>query len=270
VPFVLWCVRNLASAWLLALGVLFAGAVLQSEWVLTVATGLLLLVTAEGLRRWWHRSPVLAGLIGVGAPAAIFVLPLTNGAPLAWELGTLWLPALIAAVIEVTARRNGWAVPAASNDLARRPLSLAGCLVTVVVLGVLGMGGCLMGMRVPVLRAEAFKNRVRPGMTAGEVAAASLHTGNHLVFVSATATADPLWLDDDGARYQGQRVTGADAVKALVNGHATGIKLERLSFLYLSWIPVRSSIVVTFGPDARVTRVEGPFNHPPFLPCQLR
>ena len=133
-----------------------------------------------------------------------------------------------------------------------------GCLVTVALVAM--AGGCFVYVfNAPVRHAQAFKARVRPGMTLGEVFVAA-DTGRHLVFVRAGKDAPEIYIGGSSARVGAEHADTLEAARALLDRRTAELRIESLSFMYLASIPVRSSIVVKFSPDGRVTTVEGPYN----------
>ena len=50
------------------------------------------------------------------------------------------------------------------------------------------------------------------------------------------------------------------AAEDLFDHRGPELRLKAMSFMFLSTVPVRSSILVRFGPDGTVTAIEGPFN----------
>ncbi len=98
-------------------------------------------------------------------------------------------------------------------------------------------------------------------MTLSDVVVASFDTGRHLVFVRAAQGAPELYVYGSFVRTAGEAAEGETAVRALLQRRAAELSVNSLSFMFLTSIPVTSSILVRFGPDGRAVAVEGPFDH---------
>ena len=141
----------------------------------------------------------------------------------------------------------------------RVPRRKRGCLVGVVLLALFG-AYFVMTFRAPRSAASAFKQRLRVGMTLSDVVVASFDTGRHLVFVRAADGAPELNVYESTVRAGAEKAEGETAVRAVLERKAAELHVSSLSVMFLTSIPVRSSIVVRFGEDGRVTAVEGPYD----------
>ncbi len=149
-------------------------------------------------------------------------------------------------------------VPDAAKRTGRQ--SCQSCGLFLVGLSVLFLVYFVYDMRAPMWNAGRLKARLHAGMSAGEVVAASLRTGRHLVFVNPPM--EGRWYFDDGGVTVGNEHTAEPAaVRALVDKQASDLAGRTLSFLYLSAVPVRASLRVTFDGAGRVSAFEGPVGH---------
>ncbi len=139
------------------------------------------------------------------------------------------------------------------------PRRTRGCLVGVVLLALFG-AYFVMTFRAPRSAANAFKQRLRVGMTLSDVVVASFDTGPHVVFVQAADGAPALNVYESTVRAGAEKAEGETAVRAVLERTASALQVSSLSFMFLTSIPVHSSIVVRFGEDGRVAAVEGPYD----------
>jgi len=230
-------------------------------WILGVAAfGMLL----QMLRVLWRRSRVLTLILTVGLPALAIMM--TPRYQMNAALFLMFVPAALAAILEVLSRRVGGflkaaPVPVAEADVPRtkaqgyrNPAILAGLfLASFAVFFV-------WSLNVPGREADAFKQRIRPGMRLSEVVIASFSTGRHTVRIDAEEGAPALRVGTSAAFVGHESANTESAVRALLDRRAPELRLKALSFMFLTSVPVRSSILVRFGPDGTVTAVEGPFN----------
>ncbi len=242
----------------------------ESEPFLYVCAALAFASAVQLLRVLWRRSRVLAILLGAGIPA-FFTLAGRNpfalwGADRALGIILVWFPAALAVAVELTVRgvRRARGLPgieasAAPRESHKAPGRKRGCLVGVVLLALFG-GTFVMMLEAPRIASSVFKQRVRVGMTLGDVVVASFDTGRHLVFVKAVDGAPELQVYESTVRADGEAAEGETAVRALLERKAAELRVNSLSVMFVSSIPVSSSIVVRFGPDGRVTVIEGPFD----------
>lgn len=134
-----------------------------------------------------------------------------------------------------------------------------GCLAGLVLLALFAVY-FVMVLQAPRAAATAFKQRLRVGMTVSEVMVESLGTPRHLTFMRSAAEAPEWTAYGSTVTVGGERAEGAAAVRSLLERRAAELKVESLSFMFLTSVPVRSSIVVHFGSDGRVVKIDGPFD----------
>jgi hypothetical protein len=260
-----WWLENPGATFVVGLGVLVAGVAI-GEPPLTAAAGVSLVASlVQGMRWLWNSGlRVRALLLGVLLPAMLTTLAL-SGAPPDLGMALFWAPTAAAVATEALVRhvRRRRGLPAVSPQDAAprmRRASVRGCLLTGLVL-LAATGGCfVLALNASVRHATAFKGRLHAGMTVAEVYAAA-DTGRHLVFVYSTPGAPEVSIGESSASVGGERAEGREAARALLERHAADLKLESVSFMYLSLVPVRSSVRVRFSPAGRVTAIEGPFTH---------
>lgn len=230
-------------------------------WIPLAAAFVMLL---QLLRVLWRRSRLLTVALSVGLPAfAIFMVPAY--ARNAWYL-LMFVPAILATLIEVASRRAGGFLKSAPVP-ALEPNAPApkgqGCRNLAILAGLFCAFSAVFfvwSLNVPGMEARAFKERIRPGMRLSEVVIVSFSTGRHMVRVDAEEGAPILRVGTSVAFVGDERADTENAIRALLDRRAAELRLKTLSFMFLSNIPVRSSILVRFGPDGTVTAVEGPFN----------
>jgi hypothetical protein len=259
-----WWLDNPGAAFLIGLGVVFTAMVTHQMLFAWVGGGFVLASLVQGLRVLWNTARVKAVLLGVGLPALLSILSLSSHQG-EWGLLVFWAPAAAAAVVEALVRglRRRRGLPEVELSPPPTPeagrASLMRSLLTGVILAALCGGHFFYVLNEPVWHAQAFKERVLPGMTVGEVFSAA-DTGRRLVFVHATKGAPKTDIGPESASVGTEYADSAATARALLDRRAADLKIESLSFMYLTAIPVRSSIVVRFSPEGRVTSVEGPYN----------
>jgi hypothetical protein len=151
-------------------------------------------------------------------------------------------------------------VPEAGRRTGRQ--SCQSCGLFLAGLAVLFLVYFVYSMRAPMWNAGRLKARLHVGMSAGEVVGASLRTGRHLVFVSPPIEGGTWYFDDRGVTVGNEHTTEPGAARALVDKQmAGGLQGHTLSFLYLSAVPVRASVRVTFDGTGHVSAIEGPAGH---------
>lgn len=121
-------------------------------------------------------------------------------------------------------------------------------------------GWFVITLQTPRVASSAFKQRLRVGMTLGDVVVASFDAGPHLVFVRAVDGAPELLVYGSTVRAGSERAEGATAVRELLERKAAELRVNSLRVMFRFSLPVYSSIVVRFGPDGRVAAIEGPFS----------
>ncbi|MCM2256454.1 MAG: hypothetical protein NDJ94_12375 [Vicinamibacteria bacterium] len=111
----------------------------------------------------------------------------------------------------------------------------------------------------PGRNARAFHTGVRPGMSLGEVVAAAAPRGRWYVSVHAAADASPVSIQGTTSATVGtERAQGEAEVRALLDRHAPALGLQSASFMFRGMAPNRSIVIVRFGADARVERIDAP------------
>jgi hypothetical protein len=153
--------------------------------------------------------------------------------------------------------------PVAPPPSPRRSLAVRvarGCLVLALLAGSC-VGAAVWQFRSPARHAEALKTRLHPGMTLAEVAGEVVGSGRFLTWVTVLPDTPAVWLNEDSAGVGDEpRVMGRSAAVELFRRRSGDLRVQRLRVMYLTSVPIRSSIVVEFGPDGRVTSVAGPYN----------
>lgn len=135
-----------------------------------------------------------------------------------------------------------------------------GCLIGGLALVALS-GSCFFWTLLqPRRSANALKELLHPGMSLSEVVLATFDTPSHLVFVKAEKGAPELHVVGSVVTLEGERAVGAEAARNLLERQARALRVSSLNVMFLASVPVTSSIVVRFGPDGRVTTVEGPYD----------
>lgn len=134
-----------------------------------------------------------------------------------------------------------------------------GCVVGLVLLGLVVVY-FVMTLQAPRAAATAFKQRLRVGMTVSDVMVESLGTPRHLTFMRSAEGAPEWTAYGSTVTVGGERAEGAAAVRSLLERRAAELKVESLSFMFLTSVPVHSSILVRFGSDGRVVKIDGPFD----------
>lgn len=228
-----------------------------------VAAAAAFVALLQMLRVWWRRSRILTFLLAIGLPAlSVVMTPRENVHP---GLFLMFVPAVLAALLDRLSHRMGGLLKAAGvPDLKPEPkTSRPGCR-NLAILGGLFCLTCVAffvwSINVPGREAAAFKQRIRPGMRLSEVVVASFSTGRHMVSVNAEEGA-PLLRIGGSAAFIGEEAARTEAeVRALLDRRAPELRLQSISFMFLSAVPVRSTIRVRFGPDGLVSAVDGPFN----------
>ena len=219
----------------------------------------------QGLRNLWRRSRVQAALLGLVVPL-LLVLVLFNVGPKADPSAlVLFVPALLALAMEALVRRFGWALPEVGAGTAAEPPPprtprrslLRGCL-WMIVLGVLVIGGGFWSIGAPVRNAKAFRARLRPGMSLGEVAAAATGHGRYMVFVRQAEGAPAVVISSSSASVGQERAEGADGMRGLLERRAGELRVDSVSFTFVGSAPARSTVVVKLGVDERVESIGGP------------
>jgi len=132
-----------------------------------------------------------------------------------------------------------------------------GCLWT-IALGVLALGGSFWSIGVPGRNAKAFRARLRPGMTLGEVVAAATGHGRYMVFVRQAEGAPAVVISSSSASVGQERAAGADAMRALLERRAGELRVDSVHFVFTGSAPARTSVVVKIGPDGRVESIGDP------------
>lgn len=244
---------------------LMVGAVFQetSRTFSYACFGLAFASATQGLRVLWRYSRVLGVLAGIGFPTYRTLIALPAGVdPL---LFLFWLPPVLALAIEHRVRtvRRSQGLPEVEPRKAPRfdpkKKSPWGGVYSagLVLLGLFAVY-FVMTLQAPRAAALAFKQSLHVGMSVSEVTVASLATPRHLVFVRSAAGA-PEWMAyGSTVNLGGERAEGAVAVRALLERRAAELKVESMSFMFLTTIPVHSSILVHYGSDGRVDRIQGP------------
>jgi hypothetical protein len=268
--------------WLANAGTVFALALLPAAFAVTwahdekslsavvvaVLVNLLFVASAvQGLRNLWRRSRGRAALLGLVAPLLLVLVLLSGGAKADPSVLVLLVPALLALATEGLVRRFGWALPEVSAGPAaesspprtpRRSLLRGG--LWAIVLGVLGIGGALWSIGAPVRNAAAFRTRLRPGMSLGEVVAAATRHGRYMVFVRQAEGSPAVVISSSSASVGQERAEGADAMRALLERRAGELRVDSVYFTFVASVPARSTVVVKLGPDGRVESIGGPDN----------
>ncbi|MBP9945816.1 MAG: hypothetical protein KBH14_05430 [Vicinamibacteria bacterium] len=230
-------------------------------WIPAAAAFVMLL---QMLRVLWRRSRVLTFTLAVGLPALVIFM--TPGYRVEASLFLMFVPAILATVLEALSRRAGGFLKAAPvpEKKPEEPRSKAqGCRNLAILAGLFFAFTAVFfvwSLNVPGREAHAFKQRIRPGMRLSEVVIASLSTGRHIVRIDAEEGAPALRIGNSAAFVADDRAETPGAIRALLDRRAPELRLKSLSFMFLSSVPVRSSILVRFGPGGTVTAVEGPFN----------
>lgn len=263
---------------LLAL-VVFASGQVSAGWALGALAAASLV---QGLRNLWAESLWKFVVLAIVVPVLLMASILLDAQAKAdWSVLLFLAPAAATGITELAVRR--WRVqhglpPVAPPKPVVAPPPIAaggtrsaalgrGCLKGCLVMLGLGLASVLAlswSMRVPTWNSEAFKAQLHPGMTLGEVAVAAWPHGRYLALVRGEADAPEspdLWIETGHARVGTERAEGEAATRALLDRSAPSLKVEAVSFVFLAIVPVRSTVVVRFGPDGRVTLIEGPFNH---------
>ena len=201
--------------------------------------GLAFACATQGLRVVWRYSRVLAALVGLGFPAYRTLVALSEGfEPL---LLLFWLPAILAFAIEhrVRAVRRSHGLPEIEPPRPPPPQGEGksprgrGCLVALVLLG-LFVVYFIATLQAPRAAAIAFKQDLHVGMSVSDVMLSSLATPRHLVFVRSAAGA-PEWMAYDSTVTVGRETArGAPAVRALLERRAAELKVESMSFMFLT------------------------------------
>lgn len=265
-----WWADNAGAVWVITLALvpLALGLGYPS---LAWAIGLVsLLSLMQGLNNLFRRAPTLGMLVGFGIPALATGLALAQGR-FDWSLLTFWIPGFVGLILEPLAHRQaaaqGILLPGMARAKAAPPVPMGtpmsgfarGCL-WLIGLGTVAFVAFVVALNAPVRHANAFKAALRPGMSPGAVAAEATRHGRHLVFVRIEPAEPSVAIGSASARVGSERAEGPDAMRTLLDRHAGRFANGSASFMFLTVIPVRSSIVVNFGPDGRVSRVDGPYN----------
>lgn len=230
-------------------------------WIPAAAAFVMLL---QMLRVLWRRSRVLTFTLAVGLPALVIFM--TPGYRVDASLFLMFVPAILATVLEVMSRRAGGflkAVPVPEKKSEEPGSKAQGCRKLAILAGLFFAFTAVFfvwSLNVPVREANAFKQRIRPGMRLSEVVIASFKTGRHIVRIDAEEGAPALRIGNSAAFVADERAETPNAIRTLLDRRAPELRVKSLSFMFLSSVPVRSSILVRFGPDGTVTAVEGPFN----------
>ena len=146
--------------------------------------------------------------------------------------------------------------PAPEAPPPRRSLR-RGCLWTIVLV-VLAIGGSFWSIGVPGRNAKAFRARLRPGMTLGEVVAAATEHGRYMVIVRQGEGAPAVVISSSSASVGQERAAGADAMRSLLERRAGELRVDSVYFIFTGSAPARTSVVVKLGPDGRVESIGDP------------
>ena len=146
--------------------------------------------------------------------------------------------------------------PAPEAPLPRRSLR-RGCLWTIVLV-VLAIGGSFWSIGVPGRNAKAFRARLRPGMTLGEVVAAATEHGRYMVIVRQGEGAPAVVISSSSASVGQERAAGADAMRSLLERRAGELRVDSVYFIFTGSAPARTSVVVKLGPGGRVESIGDP------------
>lgn len=228
--------------------------------VVLVLAGLSLV---QGLRNLWVMSRAKAVALGLGVPT-LLVGVLAIERPFEWSTLVVFLPAVLAAIVEGAVRR--WRVsrhlpavaePGPPASVARR--RVAGC-TTVAVLATTFFVATCVGMLQPSRDCAAFRAALRPGMTLADVAVAAWPHGRNYPFVNQAEGAPPVRLATGRASVGDEIAVGEVAVRALLDRHASRLGLVSASFSFRGLGPLRSGLTVEFGPDGRVAHIGEPYN----------
>ncbi len=268
-----WCLANAGTVFALAiLPAAFAVGWAHDEKSLSavlvaVLANLLVLASAvQGLRNLWWRSRARAALLGL-LPLLLVLVLLSGGARADPSVLVLLVPVLLAVATEALVRRFGWALPevsagpAAESSPPRTPRQslLRGCLWA-IVLGVLAIGGSFWSIGAPARNAAAFRTRLHPGMSLGEVVAAATRHGRYTVNVSQAEGSPAVVISSSSASVGQERAEGADAMRALLERRAGELRVDSVYFTFVTSVPALSTVVVKLGPDGRVESIGGPDN----------
>jgi hypothetical protein len=253
--------RNPAPV-LLLLVVLAALSAAVSEPLALVVLVIAFVTLLQFLRVSWRRSQLVTVLISVVLPAYVLWLIPSSSRHASHYL--MFLPAILSTFIELLSRRVGGFLK--TDDLPASPpppTAGQGCRNLAILLG-LFFAFCTVffvwALNAPAREANAFKERVQPGMKLSEVVVMSFDTGRHLVLVNAEDGAPVLRVGGTSVSVADESAVTVDDVRALLDRRAPELRVKSLLFMFQSAIPARSSIVVHFGPDGKVISVEGPFN----------
>lgn len=252
------------APFVLGLAMLAGFTATMSERLASIPAAAAFVMLLQMLRILWRRSRVLTLTLAVGLPAFV-ILMMPAYARSAWYL-LMFVPAILATLMEVASRRAGGflkSAPVPAPEPIRPAPKGRGCRNLAILAGLFCAFSAVFfvwSLNVPGMEARAFKERVRPGMRLSEVVIASFSTGRHIVRIDAEVGAPVLRVGMSAAFVGDERADTESAIRALLDRRAPELRLKALSFMFLSSVPVRSSILVRFGPDGTVTAVEGPFN----------
>lgn len=254
----------LANAGAFTLVCLFAPVLAQGRgltWLGVVAAVVGFASVVQGLRNLWFASRTKAVLLAVVTPILLMASVLYGGHA-DWTVWLLALPTVVATIVEFAVRRRRGApepptptVEAVAPTPARRG---RGCLVWLGV-GVALVAFSVWSLRAPSRNAAAFHAELRLGMTLGEVAIAAWPHGRYLVWVrTAQGEAPAILISSGRAQVGSESAEGEVAVRRVLDQAAVDLKVQTVGFVFLTSAPARSSVVVHFGPDGRVTAIDRP------------
>ena len=115
-------------------------------------------------------------------------------------------------------------------------------------------------LNAPAMAANSFKEGVRPGMTLTDVVLASFAAPRHMVMVESEEGSPQVGIGSYSVNIAGETAETPEKVRALLERRAPELKVKSIRVMFLSAVPVRSTILVRFGEDGKVSAVEGPFN----------
>lgn len=266
-PWLRKCVANPAPV-MVVLFILAGAFAVISEPVAWVVVAAALVTLGQWLRHLWSRSRVATILLSIGLP--VFAIFQTPSYERDFSLLLFFLPGALGLLIEGLVRSTGStlfepepALPEPPDAQKAKPARMHGCLRG---LGCLAVFGAFIGvyfvwtLNAPAIAANAFKEEIQAGMKLSDVVIQSFGAGRHLVMVNAAEGATRLYVGSSAVTVGEETGDTESAVRALLERRATELRVDSLTFMFLTTIPVRSSIVVRFGPDGRVVAVEGPFH----------
>ena len=233
-------------------------------WVLGAAA---LVTFSQWIRLLWRRSKVATLIVGAALP--LFAIWQTPSYERELSLLAYFVPGLLAIIMGFVPRAFGSSLlgPPASPEASSEPLKtpppkLHGCvrgMGCLAIFGAVTLVYFVWTLNAPTMAANAFKEKVQIGMTLSDVVVTSFGTGRHLVFVNAAEGAPRLYVGESGVTVGAETGQTESAVRAILNSKGAELRVKSLSFMFLTSIPVRSSIVVRFGPDGKVVAFEGPY-----------